>query len=881
MAEIHDPEHQRMEECGPESPWRRWGTYLSERQWGTVREDYSPDGSAWDYFPHDHARSRAYRWGEDGLLGWCDDKGLLNFAIGLWNGKDPILKERLFGLTNSEGNHGEDVKELYYFLAGLPTATYMKARYDYPIAAYPYDDLVDENKRRTKTEPEYELLDTGAMDGGAFEVVVEYAKFDPLTTAIRITVTNASDKEAELSLLGQLWFRNRWTWGPSHKPNIALTPLGSLHATHEDLGNYYLIGDHEAKPLFTENETNFERLFGSENHSPHVKDAFHRYVVNGEEDAVNPAMQGTKAALLYQMKLAPRLTRTFYLLLTPDERRALVCGEIEQLFEQRIAEAHAFYENLANGMPSEVHNVMRQAFAGLLWSKQFYRYNVENWLDGDPLPPLPPDERRNGRNSRWKNVDMSEVMSMPDTWEYPWFAAWDLAFHTVSFALVDPEFAKSQLLLLTREWTMHPNAQIPAYEWAFGDVNPPVHAWAAWRVYTIERRLRGKGDRLFLERIFHKLMLNFTWWVNRKDYQGNNVFEGGFLGLDNIGIFDRDMTLTGGLTLEQSDGTSWMAFFSLSMLTISLELAEEDPAYEDIAIKFFEHFIYIARAMTQIGEENLSLWDEDDGFFYDVLHNESGYRQYLKVRTAVGIIPLFAVTTLDHDQLMRFPEFYKRMKWFLEHKPDLIANVASLVKAGMEQRRLLSIVNKDQLSRILERLLDPAEFLSDFGIRALSKAHSTPVTYTIDGTPYTIDYEPGESTTGSFGGNSNWRGPIWFPINYLLIEALQNFDYYYGNEVSVELPKGSGEYVQLNVVAAELESRLVKIFLPDANGDRPVHNGHAYYRKGAPGQDLLLFYEYFHGDSGRGVGASHQTGWTALIAKIINQRFVTAYSDLG
>ena len=876
-------ERERLAEnaADPNEPWYDWGTYVSERQWGSVREDYSATGAAWDYFPHDDARSRTYRWGEDGLLGWCDKSGLLNFCVALWNGNDPILKERLFGLTNSEGNHGEDVKELYYFLEGLPSAAYMKGLYKYPVEAFPYDRLVHHG--RTKLDPELELVDTGVMDGGYFDVLVEYAKPDPRSVAIRLTVTNQSQNPAAIKLLPHLWFRNTWSWAPNQpKPEIMLEAPAILRAEHARLGELFLMHEGPAKALFTENETNTERLYQSPNAQPYVKDAFHRFVIESDKTAVNPSEKGTKAALLYSLSLAPGESKTVHLLLTPQRMDKFEVASMDELFQTRIKEADEFYETTSPNLPQEVALVQRQALAGLIWSKQFYHYDVETWLDGDPSMPPPPPIRLKGRNVRWQHVRTAEIMSMPDTWEYPWFAAWDLAFHTVSFALIDPQFAKSQLILLEREWMMHPDGQLPAYEWAFDDVNPPVHAWAAYRVYTIERRMFGKGDVQFLERVFHKLLLNFTWWVNRKDAFGDNVFEGGFLGLDNIGIFDRNKPLTPGLTLEQSDGTSWMAFFCLQMLTVALELAMNDDTYEDVASKFFEHFLTIAKAMNSMGEENKSLWDEEDGFFYDTLHNAEGYRQYIKVRSAVGIIPLFAVSVAEREVLEKFPDFARRLNWFLEHKPELTQYVASLLEGGMNDRRLMSVVTKAQLARVLERVLDPNEFLSDFGVRALSKTYADhPYSLQVDGMTATIDYEPTESTTGDFGGNSNWRGPIWMPLNYLLIESLQQYAYYYGSELTVEFPKGSGEYVTLDVVAAELENRLMSIFLPDKDGNRPVHAGYPLYCQGNPWADLILFYEYFGGDNGRGVGASHQTGWTSLIAKIIDQLYVTAYSDLA
>lgn len=857
--------------------WRTWGAYVAERQWGTVREDYSADGCAWDYLPHDHARSRAYRWGEDGLFGWCDEQGFLNFAIGLWNEKDPILKERLFGLTNSEGNHGEDVKELYYYVDGLPSGAYMKALYKYPISAYPYEELIEVNKARGRSRPEYELIDSQALEDGWFDVAVTYAKIDSNQTAIRIEVTNQSDRAASIHVLGQLWFRNTWSWEKTpHRPKISLDSNGtSVIAELEPFPSYRLQALERTSWLFTENETNVERLFGAPNHSPYVKDAFHEFVVHGKTDAVNPDHEGTKAAAHYGITLGARETCTLCFVLQPIDEAVPPQGDIEKLFELREKEADAFYERVSPGLPTDAALVHRQCFAGLLWTKQLYIYDVEKWLNGDPLQPTPPESRLQGRNSRWATFGANEVLSMPDKWEYPWFAAWDLAFQAMAFALIDPSFAKRQMLLLMRAWYMHPNGQIPAYEWAFGDVNPPVHAWAAWRIYTIDRRLTGKGDVEFLEKVFHKLLLNFTWWVNRKDEEGNNIFEGGFLGLDNIGVFDRNMNLGPGVRLQQSDGTSWMAMFCIQMLKIALELAVVKPAFEDIATKFFEHFLYIAAAMSGTGRNCESLWDDEDGFYYDVLERD-GVREFIKVRSAVGIIPLFAVTTLEEKDLEKVPHFRERVEWFMTHKPELTQNVTFMECSGDEKRRLLSIVNKEQLGRIMEKLFDEDEFLSAYGIRALSKHHHLhPYSITLGSSDFSVDYEPGESTTGSFGGNSNWRGPIWMPINYLLIESLQQFDYFYGDTLKTKIPSSSKKTSSLGHAAAVLEKRLLSIFTVGKDGNRPVHAHQSQYSQLGPWKDLVLFYEYFHGESGRGVGASHQTGWTAVISKIINQLYVS------
>lgn len=865
------------EDDATEGIWRKWGAFMAERQWGTVREDYSPDGTAWDYLPHDHARSRAYRWGEDGLFGWCDEAGLFNFSIGLWNEHDPILKERLFGLTNSEGNHGEDVKELYYYLDGLPSGAYMKALYKYPISAFPYQELIDVNRNRTKCEPEYELIDTNSMQEGWFDVTVSYAKFDPYQTAIRVEVKNCGTAPANIHVLGQAWMTNNWAWNPNETiPRIELGQDGISIEIHDTrLGDHTLTAFSKPEWLFTENETNNERLFGCPNRTAYVKDGFHRFIVGGELGAVNPAKSGTKSAAAYALTLAPGETYALFFAIQPKGTPAISLDSVQSLFVLREAEANEFHDSVSPGLSRDLALIHRQCVAGLYWNKQLYRYDVQRWLDGDPGEPTPPESRKTGRNCHWRHFGSVEVLSMPDKWEYPWFAAWDLAFHTVAFALTDASFAKRQIRLLMREWYMHPNGQIPAYEWAFGDVNPPVHAWAAWRIYQIDRRLSGEGDRVFLKTIFHKLLLNFTWWVNRKDSEGNNVFEGGFLGLDNIGVFDRNMHLEAGTSLQQSDGTSWMGMFCVQMLKIALELAAYDCSYEDIAIKFFEHFMYISSAINGEGGMNDPLWNEEDGFYYDVL-DCNGDRTFMKVRSVVGIIPLFAVTTLECSDWEKLPNFKRHVEWFLANKPELTKNVAYMEDCGTHERSLLSIVSQDQLRKILIKALDPNEFLSDYGIRALSKYHADhPYSITLGGTTFSVDYEPGESTTGSFGGNSNWRGPIWMPINYLLIESIQQFGYYYGDTLQLEFPTGSGKKLNLDRIAAELEKRLLSIYNFDKSGNRPVHNRVSQYSKNGPWSDLILFYEYFHGETGRGVGASHQTGWTAMIAKIINQLYVS------
>ncbi|MDR3690571.1 MAG: hypothetical protein P4L46_14430 [Fimbriimonas sp.] len=867
-------EQQRLtENAATGSKWHRWGPYLSERQWGTVREDYSADGSAWDYFPHDHARSRAYRWGEDGLLGICDRHGLLNCAVALWNGKDPILKERLFGLTNSEGNHGEDVKEAYWFLDNTPTHSYMKALYKYPQAAYPYEELVRRNGTAGRSAPEFELTDTGIFDESRyFDVFVEYAKASPNEVLGRITVHNRGPEDAPIWVLPTVWYRNTWSWRPDQlRPGMTLENADCIFVDHPRYDDMWFSFDEGADIVFTENDSNLHRLFGVSNPAPYVKDSFHRYLLEGETGAVNPAHAGTKAAAIYHATVPSGGSATFRFMLS-DSRKALP-SDFERVFDGRIREADQFYESIAPNLAPEVQRVQRQAFAGMLWSKQYYHFDVKRWLEGDPYQPKPPDGRN--RNGTWRNIHAAEVLSMPDTWEYPWFASWDLAFHTIPFALIDPKFAKSQLILLLREWYQHPNGQIPAYEWSFSDVNPPVHAWAAWRIYTIERRQTGVGDTEFLQRVFHKLLLNFTWWVNRKDELGNNVFEGGFLGLDNIGVFDRNRVLPDGCRLEQSDGTSWMALFCLNMLEIALELATHDRAYEDVASKFFEHFMYVATAMNSRGDDGVELWDDEDGFYYDVLRRGGGQCERIRARSVVGLVPLFAVTVLDPTVLEMFPGFRRRMQWFLDNRPDLTANVASMQKPGQGERFMLTTVRKERLERVLRRFLDPNEFLADHGLRGVSKYYeANPYSITIDGETFGIDYEPAESTTGSFGGNSNWRGPIWFPLNYLMIESLQKYDYYYGDSLQVPMPYPDGKSMTLGEVAAQLEHRLLTLFLPDSQNRRPFNGGIERFDTDPNWKDLIQFNEYFCGNTGKGLGASHQTGWTGVIAKIIQQLYI-------
>ena len=861
-----------------EKNWKRWGPYLSERQWGTVREDYSATGDCWDYFPHDHARSRAYRWGEDGLLGICDRECRLCFAIALWNGRDPILKERLFGLTGNQGNHGEDVKEQYYYLDSTPTHSYMKFLYKYPQAEFPYAQLVEENGRRGKDSPEFELLDTGIFDGNRyFDIIVEYAKNSPEDILLRVTVVNRGPVPAALHVLPTMWFRNTWSWGRDpYKPNLraAVDGAGMIELDHAALGRRWLACDGAPEILFTENETNCVRLFGSPNACDYVKDGIHDFVVNGQLDRVNRWQTGTKAAAHYQLHLAAGETATLRLRLFDSSSTGETSGPaFDQVLVARMAEADEFYSSIIpSHLSPDARNVMRQSFAGMLWSKQFYHYVVRDWLEGDPAFPPPPQERLQLRNQEWGHLYNADVLSMPDKWEYPWYAAWDLAFHCVPMALVDPEFAKQQLILMLREWYMHPNGQLPAYEWKLGDVNPPVHAWAAWRVYKIEKRRAGKGDREFLARVFLKLCLNFTWWVNRKDGEGRNVFEGGFLGLDNIGVFDRSAPLPTGGHLEQADGTGWMAMYCLNMLAIAVELASEDPSYEDVASKFWEHFLYIAHAINHLGSDGTGMWDEEDGFFYDVLLQDDGTHFPLKVRSLVGLIPLFAVETLEPRVVDRLPGFKRRMEWFIQNRADLTTNVACMRTPGKGARRLMSIVGTEQLRRVLRVMLDENEFLSPYGIRGVSRVHGErPYILAADGQQYKVDYEPGESATGLFGGNSNWRGPVWFPVNFLLIESLQKFYHYLGDSFQVECPTGSGRMMTLWEVAAELSQRLTRLFLRGSDDSRPVYGYNPLFRDDPHWRDLVLFYEYFHGDDGRGLGASHQTGWTGLVAKLLQQ----------
>jgi hypothetical protein len=896
------------------SAWRLWGPYLSERQWGTVREDYSSKGIAWEYFPHDHARSRTYRWGEDGLAGISDYKQRLCFALALWNGKDSILKERLFGLSGPEGNHGEDVKEYYFYVDNVPTHSYMKHLYKYPQNAFPYDDLVTTNHKRNRLQPEYELLDTGIFDENRyFDVFTEYAKSACEDVFIRFTIANRGPETAELNLLPTVWFRNTWQWAPNQpKPGMRLVEgegevegqgkgegegegegkkignghgLGHVHdlyggagkviqITHAELGDYWLYCHEADQVLFTENETNNERIFKKTNESPYVKDGINDYIVEGDREAVNPENKGTKASAVYKLQLVPNETKVIKLRLSNDGSIVDPFDkEFDDIFATRKREADNFYMHVTPyPLDEDMRNVQRQAFAGLLWNKQCYHYNVHTWLKGDPTQPKPPSQREHGRNAHWIHLDAYDIFSMPDKWEYPWFAAWDLSFHTISLAMIDPEFAKQQLLLLTREWYMSPDGQIPAYEWKFSDVNPPVQAWATMRVYQIEKNFYGREDRRFLERMFQKLLLNFTWWVNRKDVAGRNIFEGGFLGLDNIGAFDRSLGPPSGGYLEQPDATGWMGMYCLNCLQIALVLAEKDDVYEDIATKFFEHFVYIADAINSVKGESNGLWDSEHGFYYGVVVQPDGKILKLKEDNMTGIIPLFVVGTNDPYVRDKFPNYRSRFHWFVKNRQDLLHGIADLTKLGVEERVLLAFADPVKLTRVLKKVLDENQFLSPYGIRSVSKRlQEEAFSIKLGEKTFRLDYEPAESTTPLFGGNSNWRGPIWFPLNFLLLESLQKFHYYYADNLQVECPTGSGKMANLWEVSADISQRLIGIFLKDKDGHRPVYGGIEKFQNDPYWRDYILFHEYFNGDTGKGLGASNQTGWTGLVAKLIHQ----------
>ena len=879
----HPPtaEHVRLGEAARgEKRWKRWGPYLSERQWGSVREDYSEDGNAWRYFPHDMARSRAYRWGEDGIAGICDSRQRLCLAPVLWNGNDPILKERLFGLANEEGNHGEDVKELYYYLDSTPTHSYLKALYKYPQREFPYRLLREENARRGMGEPEFELQDTGIFDGDRyFDVFIEYAKAAPDDILMLITAHNRAPEPAALHVLPQLWFRNTWSWSfGAERPVIVAAGPDEIEARHGKLGTFRLSCDGDGEFLFCDNETN-PALFGvPAEDGRHYRDGFHARIVDGRPEAVNPAGCGSKAAAWRLLAIPALGSAQIRVRLRRHNAGQTPFDDFDAVIAARRAEADEYWESMQAAIAdADARRVHRQALSGMLWSKQYYRYEVRQWLAGDPAQPPPPEPRRHGRNADWEHLDAAEILSMPDKWEYPWFAAWDLAFHCLPMVLVDPDFAKNQLITLTREWYLHPNGQLPAYEWDFGDANPPVHAWAAWRVFQIDRERNGtnggKGDLAFLERVFHKLMLNFTWWVNRKDARGRNVFQGGFLGLDNVGVFDRSRPLPNGGGIDQADGTAWMAMYALNLMRIALELAQHNPVYEDVASKFFEHFLHIAKAMTDFAGEGLGLWDEEDGFYYDVLsHPDGGGMTRLKVRSIVGLVPLCAVEVLEPELVERVPEFEARLRWLLDHRPDLARLVSRWHEPGAGERRLLSLLRGSRMKRLLRRMLDETEFLSDYGVRSLSKQHrDEPYVFRLDGYEAAVRYEPAESTLRMFGGNSNWRGPIWLPINYLLIQSLVRFHRYYGDEFQIECPSGSGRFTTIAGAADEIARRLIRLFQKDEGGQRAAFGDDRRMQEDPHFRDHLLFHEYFDGDTGKGLGAAHQTGWTGLVANLIER----------
>ncbi|MCU0431594.1 MAG: glucosidase [Cytophagaceae bacterium] len=865
-------ERERVLSTPENKGWKKWGPYMTDRQWGTVREDYSKDGSAWDFTPHDHARSRAYRWGEEGIGGICDNKQHLCFALSLWNGKDPILKERYFGLTGAETNHGEDCKEMYYYLDSTPTHSYMKMLYKYPQSSFPYQQLIEESRRRNRLEPEYELIDTGIFnDDKYFDVYIEYAKASEEDLLIQYTVYNRAKEAAMLHVLPTLWFRNTWAWGyDDYKPSMTADGKRCITVFNERIGNYFFYAEEDTQFLFCENETNTERLYNFPNAHAYTKDGINDFIVHNKYDAVNPNSFGTKASANIKLHIPAegKATVKFRLSKTWIDRPF---EDFDSSFQLRVQECDAFYAELQKGVRSEDHlRIQRQAYAGMMWTKQFFYFNVNQWLTGDPSQPKPPGERKYGRNSHWRHMNNENIISMPDKWEYPWYAAWDLAFHTLPIARLDPHFAKRQLEILLREYYMHPNGQIPAYEWNFGDVNPPVHAWGTLKVYEIDKQMNGKGDLAFLEKIFHKLLLNFTWWVNQKDSGGNNIFEGGFLGLDNIGVFDRSRPLPTGGTIEQADGTSWMAMYSLNMLKIALELSPGNPVYQDMASKFFEHFLHIAGALFNVSGEGVDLWDDEDKFFYDMLHLPNGHSVPLKVRSMVGLIPLYAVEVLSPEILDQLPVFKRRVEWVLSNRPDLANLISRWNEHGKGEKRLLSILRGHRMKRLLSRMLDETEFLSDYGIRALSKFHKNhPYEFHVNGEVFRVNYNPGESDSGLFGGNSNWRGPIWMPVNFLLIDSMEKFHDYYGEEFKIEFPTGSGNMVNLREAAKQVGLRLLRIFERDAKGHRAFNGSYAKLQDDPHFKDHILYYEYFHGDNGMGIGASHQTGWTGLIAELI------------
>lgn len=871
-------ERRRLDEhYSGEKAWLEWGPYLSERQWGTVREDYSAKGEPWHYFTHEHARSRVYRWGEDGIAGISDRHSAICFSIALWNGQDRILKERLFGLTGPEGNHGEDCKELYYYLDSTPTHSYMKHLYKYPQRAYPYEDLVATNQRRSKRDLEYELLDTGVLDDNRyFDVYTEYAKADEDDICVRITVYNRADLEAPITVLPTLWLRNLWSFGlvtKSDTYNIARIEnqngLGQVQVSHPILGNYYLVFEEPEQWLFTENETNQEQLFGQKNASPFVKDLFHSAVIDNDFSVATSRSQGSKFSPMFQRTLGAGQSVQLQLRLSRD-RAASLSAEFHDVFAQRISEADAFYASISGSADDDKTNVQRQALAGMLWSKQYYNIDMEYWIKGDPGQPLPPSQRLQGRNKEWMTLNNEDVISMPDKWEYPWYAVWDSAFHTVPLAMVDAEFAKNQLITFLQEWYMAPSGQIPAYEWHFSDVNPPVHAWGAIQVYKIDRQNTGRADTVFLKRVFNKLLLNFTWWVNRKDRNGNNVFEGGFLGLDNIGVFDRSKAIPGNGTLDQADGTAWMAMYALNMLQIAIEIAQEDPAYEDMCTKFLEHFVFISEALNRLAEGSNGCWDEEEGFFYDVLTTPDGNSTPIKVRSLVGLMSINAVLVIPNDTLQKLRNFKNKLNWFVRYRRS--HNKYRVIENYCEDDDLLlSLVPKSRLERILSAFLSEDEFLSPFGIRGLSRVHASPYSVTINGQTFSVQYDPAESTTYMFGGNSNWRGPVWMPMNVLFVQSLLEYHKYYGEDLCIRCAINQKEPINLAAISQDIARRLIALFEQDSHGDRPINSLHKDWYRDPHFRDLILFYEYFHGDSGRGVGASHQTGWTGCVAWLISQ----------
>ncbi len=871
-----NPEKQRLiNDKGGKQNWRLWGPYLTDRQWGTVREDYSSNGEPWNYITREMAGSKAYRWGEEGIGGLSDEKQLLCFSLALWNYKDPFLKERFFGLSGKEGNHGEDVKEYYYYLDNLPTHAYMKMLYKYPQSEFPYSTLIDENKKRTKLDPEFELIDTGIFNEDKyFDVFIEYAKAGIADLLIKITAFNRSADDAELNLIPQIWFRNTWDWGyDDYKPQISFNSKKVIEAVHEKLGKYFLYSEKDTEIIFCENETNIKKLYDADSDKKYFKDGVNDYIVSGNKEAVNSKKIGTKAGLNFKLSIPAGKSKTIRLRLKEGSMKNPF-NEFEKIFKSRVKDADEFYADIQSEIKSaDEKNVQRQAYAGMLWSKQFYYYNIAQWLSGDPAQPPPPPQRINGRNSEWFHLNNADIISMPDKWEYPWYASWDLAFHCIPLSVIDPEFAKKQLKLLTKEWYMHPNGELPAYEWSFSEVNPPVHAWATWRVYKIDEKINGKGDTSFLEEVFHKLLLNFTWWVNITDTEDRNLFEGGFLGLDNIGVFDRNAELPTGGFIEQADCTSWVAMYCLNLLRISLELSIKNKVYQSTATKFFEHFLYIAAAMVNIGGKGDSLWDDNDEFYYDTLHTPDDNHIRLKVRSVVGLLPLCAVEVLEPELVDQLPEFSKHADWFLNHYPDLASLVSRWNEGGVKERRLLSLLRGHRMKRLLYRMLDESEFLSDYGVRSLSKYHKdNPYVYNSNGTNFTVAYLPSESDSYMFGGNSNWRGPVWFPINYLIIESLQKFHHYYGDDFKVEYPTHSGNFLTIKEISIELAKRLSKLFLKDENGKRTVYGNNEKFQNDPHFKDYILFYEYFNGDNGKGLGASHQTGWTGLIAKLLQPR---------